>query len=186
MKIGIDISQIAFRGTGVAKYTKKLVENLLKIDKKNEYILFFTSLRRKMPRLNLPGDGKVEIKRFKIPLTLLDFLWNKLHIFPIEQFIGRVDVFLSSDWTQPPSKNARLVTVVHDLSPWKRPETFDQKIIKVHKRKMRWVKKECKLVICDCEATKKDLIKILGIEKKKIRVIYPGIEPAALFSDIKS
>ena len=47
MKIGIDISQIVYEGTGVARYTKNLVENLLKIDKKNTYVLFGASLRKR-------------------------------------------------------------------------------------------------------------------------------------------
>lgn len=38
MKIAIDISQIVY-GTGVSVYTKSLVENLLKIDEDNEYLL---------------------------------------------------------------------------------------------------------------------------------------------------
>jgi len=46
MKIGIDISQIAYEGTGVANFLSNLVSNLLKFDKKNEYILFYSSLRR--------------------------------------------------------------------------------------------------------------------------------------------
>lgn len=172
MKIGIDISQTAYEGTGVANYTKKLVENLLREDKKNQYVLFFSSLRRKPPKQKF----KCEVKSFKIPPTLLEFLWNRLHICPIEQFIGEVDVFLSSDWTQPPSRKAKLVTVVHDLTPWKHPETFKPKVVKVHKRRMKWVKKECDFIICDCEATEKDLIKIIGIDKKKIKVIYPGVD----------
>ena len=44
MKIAIDVSQVAY-GTGVASYTKNLVKALLKIDKKNDYILFGYSLR---------------------------------------------------------------------------------------------------------------------------------------------
>jgi len=181
MKIGIDISQTAYKGTGVAEYVSRLVESLLKIDKENEYILFFSSLRRKIPNIKhqitnkfKTPNSKFQIKTFKFPLTLLDFLWNKLHIFPIENFIGEIDVFLSSDWVQPPSKKAKLVTVVHDLTPWKYPKTLDAKIVAVHKRKMKWVKKECDLIICDSENTKRDLVKILGFDKRKLRVIYPG------------
>ena len=47
MRIGIDISQIAYEHTGVAGYLKRLVEELLRIDKENEYVLFFSSLRKK-------------------------------------------------------------------------------------------------------------------------------------------
>ena len=34
MKIGIDISQLAYQGTGVATYTESLIINLLKLTKK--------------------------------------------------------------------------------------------------------------------------------------------------------
>jgi len=176
MKIGIDISQIVYHGTGVANYTKNLVENLLKIDKKNTYVLFFASLRRSLGSSFVNGltSSRVEVKQFKIPPTLLDFLWYRLHIFPIEWFIGKIDVFLSSDWIQSPAQKAKLVTTIHDLTPWLYPETLHLKIVATHKRRMKWVKKECDLIICDSEATKKHVIRILGIPEKRLKVVYLG------------
>src|SRR5258706_14313484 len=111
MKIGIDISQIAYEGTGVGNLTKKLVEHLVEIDKQNEYILFYSSLRRNLKShiSHFKSRQNVTIKTFKFPPTILDFLWNRLHILPIEWLIGDVDVFLSSDWTQPPTKQAKKV-----------------------------------------------------------------------------
>jgi len=185
MKIGIDISQIVYQGTGVGKYTKQLIKGLLEVDKENEYIFFFSSLRRQLDSLfinelttRLPdGQGlRVKIKRFKIPPTLLDFLWNRLHILPIEWFIGKVDVFLSSDWTQPPTVRAKKVTTIHDLSIFKFPKEHHSKIVAVQKRRLEWVKKECDLIICDSLATKKDAMEILGIEEERLRVVYPGSE----------
>jgi len=46
MKIGIDIAMLVYQGSGVATYTYNLVKNLLQIDKKNSYHLFYSSLRR--------------------------------------------------------------------------------------------------------------------------------------------
>ena len=40
MKIGIDVSQLAFSKSGVANYLEHLVVNLLKQDTENEYVLF--------------------------------------------------------------------------------------------------------------------------------------------------
>lgn len=181
MRIGIDISQIVYEGTGVANYTKNLVENLLKIDKENDYVLFFSSLRRQFLISNLQflnkfkiPNSKCQIKTFKLPPTLLDILWNRLHILPIEWLIGPVDVFFSSDWTQPPTIRAKKVTTLHDLSILKFPKEHHPEIVATQKRRLRWVKKECDLIICDSLATKRDAIKILGIEKKRLRVIYPG------------
>ena len=179
MKIGIDISQIVYQGTGVASYTKNLVENLLKIDRENEYILFFASLRRKIQNSKFKiqnYNAKFKIKTFKIPPTLLDLLWNRLHIFPIEWFIGMVDVFFSSDWTQPPTIKAKKVTTIHDLSIFKFPQEHHPKIVATQKRRLKWVRKECDLVICDSLATKRDVVKILGIEEERLRVVYPGVK----------
>ena len=43
MKIGIDISQIAYEGTGVGNFVENLVKQLITVDRKNEYVLFFSS-----------------------------------------------------------------------------------------------------------------------------------------------
>lgn len=177
MRIGIDISQTAYQGTGVANYTINLVRNLLRIDKENEYLLFFSSLRRKLPDwANHLKETKArfKIRKFKLPLVFFDWLWNRLHLVPIEYFIGEVDVFISSDWIQPKIKKAKPVTIIHDLIPLLYPETLAAKIVKTHQRRLKWVKKECDLIICDSKSTKKDVKQILAIPKKKLKVVYPG------------
>ena len=49
MKIGIDISQLAFANTGVANYLESLLISMLAVDDENEYILFYSSLRAPLP-----------------------------------------------------------------------------------------------------------------------------------------
>jgi len=57
---------------------------------------------------------------------------------------------------------------------YKYPHGTDQKIIKVHKRKLKWVKKESDIIFCISESTKKDAQDILGIAGEKLKVVYPG------------
>ena len=40
MKIGIDARFVGPSGTGLGKYTEKLIENLKKIDSQNQYFIF--------------------------------------------------------------------------------------------------------------------------------------------------
>lgn len=178
MKIGIDVSQIAYEGTGVANYFENLVVNLLKIDKENDYVLFFSSLRRniknKIEKIK-KANKKLEIKEFRLPPTFLDFLWNRFHICPIEWFIGDVDVFLTSDWTEPPTEKAKKATILYDLIVYKYPNETDKKIVETQRRKLEWVKKESVLVICISESTKKDAREILGIDEERLVVVHPGI-----------
>jgi len=175
MKIGIDISQIIYKGTGVANYTHHLVENLIKIDKTNQYILFFSSLRRKLKTSDLPfpfqKSNNVIVKKFKFPPSFLHILWNKLHVFPIEKLIGKVDVFHSSDWTQPPT-SAKKITTIHDLTIIRCPESQHPQIISVQRSRLSRVEKEINLVLTDSESTKKDILEFLKISPKKIKVNY--------------
>lgn len=200
MRIGIDISQLAYAGTGVASFLKNLVEEMILQDTENEYVLFFASLRGKFPVSKIWNENgiptvdnvqtnvkKLTIKQFKIPPTFLDILWNRLHIVPIETFIGPLDVFISSDWVEPPSK-AKKVTILYDLIVYKYPEEthnrtdFNLKnfilsanIVASQKRRLEWVKKEVDKIICISEATKKDAIEILRIPEKRLEVVYPGL-----------
>ena len=99
MKIGIDISPVIYE-SGVSWYTWHLVKNLLKIDKKNEYLLFGGSLRRTSDLIEKiqKFEGNFRISFFPIPPTLADFLWNRLHLLNIESVVGGIDVLHSSDW----------------------------------------------------------------------------------------
>ena len=179
MKIGIDISQTVYENTGVANYTKNWIENLLRIDDENEYILFFSSLRKNVPafakNLSTNRNLKLKIKTFKYPPTLLDMFWNRLHIMPIEDLVGEIDIFISSDWTQPPTKRAKRATILYDLIVYRYPEETHTKIVQTQRRRLKWVKKECDVIFCISESTKQDAMDILGIEEKRLRVIHPGI-----------
>ena len=187
MKIGIDISQIAYGQTGVANFVLNLINSLLAIDKENDYILFFSSLRKNIKYHSAIAESnikytnkKLKIKSFKLPPILLDLLWNKLHILPIEWLIGDVDIFITSDWTEPPAKYAKKATILYDLIVYKYPQETDKKIVETQKRKLSWVKKESDIVFCISDATKKDAMEILGIEEKRLKIIYPGITRVAL------
>jgi len=189
MRIGIDISQLAYGSTGVANYLSNLVRELIK-NNKHEYVLFFSSLRRNLPKeleSELTSLGHVSIKKFKLPPAALDLLWNSAHIVPIEVFIGRIDMFISSDWSEPPTK-AKKATIIYDLIAYKYPEethnetefnlnrlNISSNIVAIQKRKLEWVKKESDVVFCISESSKSDAVEILGLDPKRVEVIYPGI-----------
>src|SRR3989344_5477620 len=178
MKIGIDIRQCVYEGTGVGEYTVKLVTHLIKTSQKKEYVLFFSNRRIKIRNPNFEilnnlesQNANVKIKSFTIPIPVLEFLWNRLHIVPIEWLIGSVDVFVTSDWLEPPASRAKKVTTIHDLSVLKFPDAYDDRISHVHRRKLKWVSQESDIIMCDSKATKQDAINLLGIAKERLKVV---------------
>jgi len=188
MKIAIDISQLAYPNTGVSNYLESLVCEMVK-DESKEFVLFFSSLRINVPRSmqELAKRRNVTIKAYKFPPLALHAMWNTIHKLPIEKFVGNVDLFLSSDWTEPPAKKAMKATILYDLIVYKYPEEthsqtefslnklrLSSNIVKIQKKKLSWVKKESDVIFCISEATKRDAVEILGLDKNKLRVIYPG------------
>lgn len=179
MKIAIDISQIAYSGSGVGTYTRNFVRSLLAADGKNEYILFGYSIRK----INLLNSFLSEMKAINtkvvgkfipIPEKVVNFIWNSVHILPIEMILGDIDIFHSSDWIQPPSR-AKMVTTIHDLIIYTNPQTSNDYIISTHKKRLEWVKKDVDCVFADSNCTKDDIVRILEIPEQLIHVIYPGI-----------
>lgn len=179
MKIGIDVSQMAYQRTGVASYLENLVNKLIE-NEKHEFVLFFSSLRQEVPISikEMAKKSNVKLKAFKFPPTVLHLIWNKLHKFPIETFVGDIDLFITSDWSEPPAKKAVKATIIYDLIVITRPNETDKKIIKAQKAKLKWVEKESQIIFCISKSTKNDIIEFLNINSSKIFVIYPG------FSDL--
>ncbi len=177
MKIGLDISQSVYKGTGVGRFTNGLVQAICNYEQKNDWVFLFSSFRQNLdPALEkIINTRKWPIIKIKIPPKGLSALWNDLHILNIETLVGKLDWFISSDWTEPPSKCKR-ATVIHDLVYLRYPQTVDPLILKTQTKRLKWVAKESALIFADSQATKDDLIKLLKISEQKIIVNYPGLE----------
>lgn len=179
MIIGVDVTMLVYAGSGVANYTFNLVKTLLEIDKKNEYRLFYSSFRRPKNFYYLDKLKKLggKVYAFRFPPSLLQLWWSKFNIIPVEWFIGKVDVYFSSDFLRPPLFNGtKGVTTVHDLT-WKiHPQYHEQRIIEAHEIKLKRTVKYKDTVLVDSISTKNDLSKYFPeINKNKIQVVYPGI-----------
>src|SRR3989338_7616908 len=166
IKVGFDISQIIHPG-GVAGYTKNLASELQK-NPELEMIFFFSALRKSY------RGGLKNVKKFRLPPSLFEVLFNRIRNVGIEKFIGPLDVYHSSDWVQPPSK-AKKVTTYHDVIPLKYPQWSNPKIVAVHKRRLKIVQREIDKVIAVSNSTKNDLMEMTGLKNDQIKVIYEGV-----------
>lgn len=174
MKVGIDISQIVYEGTGVSVYSEYLVKNLLSSVGSIQLTLFGSSLRKKssLERFWKSLEGRQNVKKIflPLPLYLLELLWNSIHLLNIDYFAPNLDIFHTSDWIEPPCRKPK-VTTIHDLIALKYPSGIPARIVNNHKRKLQWVEKEERMIIADSNATKNDIIDLLNIREEKIRVI---------------
>lgn len=177
MKIGIDLSQIVYSGTGVARYTRGLLQAILQYNQSHQWSFFFSSLRQKFPadlekEINRKGYS---LNKYPFPPTALSFLWNQLHWGDLRFLMGELDWFISSDWVEPPFKHTKKATIIHDLVFLRYPETVNWKILKTQQQRLVHVCQESDLIFADSWSTKQDIEKLLELKKAKVKVLYPGL-----------
>lgn len=177
MKIGIDISQIVYEGTGVSRFKKGLLNAILTYDKRNEWVFFFSSLRRTLQEEIKQSITKKNHRliQYRIPPKIMTSIWIKIG-FNIESIEPTLDWFITSDWAEIPSKSIKKATIVHDLAYLRYPHLVDTNVKRTQTDRLDRVKKESLLIFADSHTTKKDLIDLLDIDKKRIIVNYPGVD----------
>jgi len=176
MKIGVDIRCLTEAYySGIGEYTYNLLTNLLKIDSKNQYFLFYNAAKAtKVPEFKYPN---VIYKDFKYPNKIFNLGIRFLKFTSIDKMIGGVDIFLTPSFLFTNlSANCRKILVVHDLSFELYPQFFTFKKRLWHQ--LIGAKKLCQqadTIIAISENTKNDVAKIYQINPEKIKVIYQGI-----------
>jgi len=174
MRICIDASPAVHHRAGLGRYAQELATALLDIDSENDYVAFY----------NRPSDAHVDPPLDRLPhlttnLPAKPWRMSALvaHFARISQdrlFPG-IDLFHATDHLLPRLTRLKSVFTLHDLVFRFYPHT--------HKPLNRWFLtlmmprflKAADAVIAVSESTKRDAIRIYGIDEGKVTVIYEGV-----------
>lgn len=178
MVIGYDASRAFIKDrTGTENYSYQLLLALSKIDKKNHYIVYLR-----------PGT-KMEEKwsgNFKFQAISWPRLWTQVGLAK-QTFEDNLDVLFIPAHTIPLVYKPGLKTVVtvHDLGSEYLPSMHQIKQRLYLGFMQKYQLESATKLIAVSKATKEDLIKRIGIEPKKIEVVYEGFN-YKLFKHVKS
>ena len=180
MRIGVDARCLADgRRSGVEEYAIALLSELFRIDRKNEYILFFNAWGNVDAGLSFAdGFPNVSVRRFRIPNKLLNLSLWYLNWPKLDRLVGGVDVFFLPNINFcAVSDGTKLFVTAHDLSFEAYPETFSWKQRMWHffvnpKKLFR----QADRIFSVSRSTKDDLETRYGIRPSKIEVIQSGID----------
>ncbi len=174
--IGIDARFFGPKSKGLGRYTQKLVENLEKIDFKNQYVIF---LRKENFKEYQPQN-----QNFKKILT--DYRWYSLaeQIFmPIEIYRQEIDLMHFPHFNAPIFYFGKFVVTIHDLIlrhfPTRRASTLG--FLKYWLKNLAykiviWLAiYRAKKIIVPSEYVKKDIVSSFGVNERKIFVTYEGV-----------
>lgn len=191
MRIGIDCRTILNPGygesAGFGHYTYYLVRNLLNIDQKDEYVLFFDE--RVVETKEFERKNSV-VKFFPYAKygTYLPFAYSQMLI---ASFIERekLDVYHSPANVIPAYYKGATVQTAHDLSLFLHPEWYPSKWFSRDTLSRRVLLpqslKHATRIIAVSKNTKEDLEKVLKIPGGKIDLVYEGFDESGPHATVK-
>jgi glycosyltransferase involved in cell wall biosynthesis len=176
MRICIDTSPAVHHRAGLGRYAQELTAALLAVDSENEYIAFYN--RPSEARVDPPLDRlpHLTINLSPKPWRMSAFLAHLTRVSQDRLFPG-VDLFHATDHLLPRLSHVQSVFTLHDLIFRFYPET--------HKPLNRWFLtlmmphflRAADAIIAISECTKKDAVRLYGLDEPKISVIYEAVHP---------
>ncbi|WP_211374101.1 glycosyltransferase family 1 protein [Cellulomonas fimi] len=117
MRITLDATPLLGPRTGVGRYVQHLVDELpAAIARRGlDAEVRATTWTARGARLTGLPAGITQAGP-RVPARLLRELWRRTSLPPIEALVGRTDVFHGTNFTSPPTRRAREVVTVHDLT----------------------------------------------------------------------
>lgn len=172
MKIGIDGRAAKwYRGTGIGTYTYELINSISKIDSENEYLIF-------MPDTSLNDlSNKKNIKFRNINVNIKNNFWDEVNIPNILEN-DEIELYHvpQNGVGLPENKKCPFVITLHDIIPYKMPETVSERYLKIFNEEIPKIVSMCDGIITVSNFSKEDISNTFNFPKDKIYVTYLSAE----------
>jgi glycosyltransferase involved in cell wall biosynthesis len=181
MNIGINgfeavVPRFGFRENGLpnrvgsSEYCYQLLNNLQKIDNKNNYIIYLPT--------KVPADMPAENSRWKYDSFSVKKLWTLLGLGrKLSKNPDNLSVFFSPTHYLPLRVPVPSVISILDVSYHHYPALFNKKDLLQLKLWGRYSIMNAKKIITISQASKGDIIKLYKVNPEKISVVYPSAKP---------
>ncbi len=172
MRIQIDASPLLLRSAGVKNYFYYWIRELRR-QAENDDILAFPLLGE-FGELN--HEGSIFGPLSTLPRLAMLYAVNLLPAIPlINCMASRADVFHVSNQIRNPPSNTPLTATIHDLTCWLMPELHTPANVRADRSFAEKVLKPAAGVIAVSENTKRDAVKLLGLDADRVTVIHSGV-----------
>lgn len=172
MKIGIDgRAAIWYRGTGIGTYTYQLIKSINALDKLNNYTIFIPEGE------TLPINLENNFSTKQSSNNANNNFWERISLPNILKETG-VDIYHvpQNGVGIPNEKTCPFVMTLHDIIPYKMPETCSERYLKIFNELMPSLVKLCDGIITVSNYSKDDISSSFNYPKEKIFVTHLASE----------
>jgi len=174
MNIAVDAFPLAAKSaSGIPNYTKNILQNLLKIDKQNDYFLYCKNPITFVPAKN--GHVRTSPWATESSTSYGNTIWLFTQGIRLMKK-DKIDILWGTRHMLPPyvPRRMRKVLTVHDLVWHYFPETMDRYNLLVMKLIADRSIRAADHIIAVSEATAQAIVDVMGVRSEKISVIYHG------------
>lgn len=185
-RIGMDYTAAARETAGIGRYARELIHAVLKADPQYAYSVMAgtaglgAAWQKQHARLKacLPAS-RLDIHALPLTDDWIARLWQRVRVpIPAQAIVGRIDLFYSPNFVLPPLlPGTHSLLTIHDLSFLRHPETFTEALRTYLKKVVPRSVHQATRVITDSEATRQDVIALLGTDPVKVTTLLPGVSP---------
>ncbi|MCB9451979.1 MAG: glycosyltransferase family 4 protein [Anaerolineaceae bacterium] len=166
MHIGIDGRLTYYRTGGISTYIRRLVGALETLDTENQYTVFHSrkasdSLVARFQGAKLWTPCHHRIERTALTIELARF---------------NLDILHSPDFIPPRHGAKRQVITVHDLNFLYYPDLLTTESRRYYNDQIETAVRQADHILADSEATRTDMVNMLGVPAEKITVHMLGVE----------
>jgi glycosyltransferase involved in cell wall biosynthesis len=176
LRIGVDYTAAVRQGGGIGRYTRNLMRAVADLDSRNQYVLLVAGGWTKGENQeHWPGNFHL----CSLPLSdrWMNLLWQRLRIpVPVRWFTGPLDLFHSPDFVLPPTGRLPAILTVHDLSFLRVPQFFVSGFREYLESAVSRAVNNATHILVDSDSTRRDLAELMGVEARRVTVVYPGVE----------
>jgi glycosyltransferase involved in cell wall biosynthesis len=164
----------SFRRAGVSNYVEALLTHLGAIDQRNRYTVY-TTCGLDSAALGLPSNFAVRPSRLPTINPRVRIPWEQL-LAPLLLRLSRADVFHGVLNVAPLFCPAPSVITIHDLAFLSFPQTFRR----LNRAYLTWATRvsarRAARILAVSEATKQEIVRLLGVQPEKIVVTYDACD----------
>jgi glycosyltransferase involved in cell wall biosynthesis len=174
MRIGFDAKRAFHNYSGLGNYSRFTISNICRLYPENNYYLY--TPRIKDDKLFIKPANSSIVKPGKGPWRRSGSLWRT---FRLTHRLNRdaIDLYHGLSNELPYGihhSSVRTVITIHDLIFMEHPEMYGSLNSKIYEQKVRYGARAATRIIAVSEQTKQDIIRFLGVDESRIRVVYQG------------
>jgi glycosyltransferase involved in cell wall biosynthesis len=180
MRIAIDYAPAIAQNAGIGRYTRSLVDALVRLESGDEYRLLSAdapTAARPFPSAAALRPRIIRLAGRPIGNRRLTVLWHRLRLpLPVEMLTGQVDVFHGTDFALPPALGLPRVVTIHDLAFLTHPQYATTPLARYLMRVVPRSLRRADAIIAVSETTADDIVACYGVARDRITVIMPGVD----------